>query len=298
MHPALEKILDKTGVTELVELLAERISNGELTTLLLEVYRRRTEQMRPSQLLVSLHQNRFVHPALVHPIALRETELAALRLAQEQGFVPVELSPVAPLGVAAVYDKVNQNNVLSALRGCEVVSDPSNVMALLMAEQLAGKDTLHWICSHRTLRTSHFAGPGLMPHFQLLAACSLVRSLAPEQLIQVALTHLALQRELAAAFGLTGLKLKIQLKSKRKFLGERLLAHLERDGTFAFELNPDAGSDYYEGFQLKTLVDAPAGPLELADCGFVSWLRELRGDAALNCFISGVGLERLMAASP
>lgn len=296
MHPALEKILSKTNVPDLVELLAERISNGELTTLLLEVFRRRSEQMRPAQLLVSLHQNRFVHPALRAPIALRQAELKVFEHAREKGFSPVELSPVAPLGVASAYGKVNQNNVLSALRGCEVVSDPSNVLALLMAEQLAGTDELHWICSHRTLRTSQVEGPGMMPHFQLVAGCSLIRSMAPDELIETALRHLSLQQEIFTGFGHQDMRLEIRLKSKRKFLGERLLAQLERSHRFQFAVADEAGSDYYEGFQIKSWVPGPNGPLEIADCGFVSWLRELRGDAALNCFISGIGLERLLPA--
>lgn len=293
MHRALEKILEKTEQPELVELLSDQISNGELTTLLLEVYKRRAEQIRPSQLLLSLNQNRFVHPPLVDPIQLRQAELKVFELAVADGFTPVELSPVAPLGTSAAYGKVSQNNVLTALRGCEVVSDPSNLMALLMAEQLSGKETLHWICSHRTLRTSQIQGPGMMPHFQMLAACSLVRTMAPEVTIETALQHLHLQQKILAHFGFGTLQLKLQLKSKRKFLGERMLSHLQRNG-FEVEVIEDAGTDYYEGFQLKTWAAAAGGSIELADCGFVSWLRELKSDAALNCFISGIGLERLM----
>ena len=40
MHPALEKIIHKTGLAQLIDLLTDKLSQGELTTLLLEVYRR------------------------------------------------------------------------------------------------------------------------------------------------------------------------------------------------------------------------------------------------------------------
>jgi hypothetical protein len=39
--------------------------------------------------------------------------------------------PVAPLGACAIMGHASQNKVLSALRGTEVVADPTNVMALV-----------------------------------------------------------------------------------------------------------------------------------------------------------------------
>ncbi|HEY9840737.1 MAG TPA: hypothetical protein V6D23_09805 [Candidatus Obscuribacterales bacterium] len=296
MHRALEKIINKAGVPELVDLLAERLSNGELTSLLLEVYRRRTEQLKPAQLLARLNQNRFVHPAQVDPIRLRKAELAVFELASAAGFTPVELSPLAPLGTSAAYGKVNQNNVLSALRGCELVSDPSSLMALLMTEQLAfeGSEALHWVSSQRTVRASQVQGPGMMSHFQLLAFCSLQRSMVPEALIVTALRHLELQKQIFTHFGCEDIRFHVRRKGKKPFLADRLLAYLDRSGEFAYQVETESGSDYYEGVQVKSFARTPAGLFELGDCGFVSWARELKSDAARNCFISGIGLERLL----
>ena len=61
-----------------------------------------------------------------------ETEV----LAAAAQFEAVELSPLAPLGVCSVVGLASQNKIVSALRGTEVVSDPTNVLALECARRL------------------------------------------------------------------------------------------------------------------------------------------------------------------
>ena len=57
-------------------------------------------------------------------------------LAAAEQFEAVELSPLAPLGVCSVVGLASQNKIVSALRGTEVVSDPTNVLALECARRL------------------------------------------------------------------------------------------------------------------------------------------------------------------
>ena len=45
-------------------------------------------------------------------------------------YEPVELSPLAPLGTSSVVGTVHQNKVVSTSRNSEVLSDPTNVLAL------------------------------------------------------------------------------------------------------------------------------------------------------------------------
>lgn len=295
-HPALKKILAKTGVPDLIEKLADSLSPGELSSLLLEVYRQKIAKLRPADLLASLPQNRFVAPSALDPLVLKEGELDALKLAVAMGFQPVELGPVTPLGSSAVYGRINQNNVLSALRNCEVIADPSNLLCLLMtSEQVQTKATaLHWICSHRTLRTAWVEGPGRYAHFQMLAACSLLQTRELEPLIEAVLKHLVLQKALFQHFGLEDMTLKFWLKSARKQAGLALWECLQSSGEFEAELQSETGSDYYQGFQIKTYARLGEHHLELADCGLVPWAAELKGDKHLNALISGVGLERIL----
>ena len=69
-------------------------------------------------------------------------------------FESIEFSPVAPLGVCAVMGHTSQNKVLSALRGTEVVADPTNVMALECARRLRrdSATVVHLATSHRCVR--------------------------------------------------------------------------------------------------------------------------------------------------
>lgn len=299
LHPALQKILTKTALPELLEILSERLNQSELTTLMLEVYRRKTEALRPSELLARLPQNRFAQPAEMDPIALRAGETSALKLAREAGFKLVELGPVTLLGSSSVYGRIHQNNVLSALRNCEVIADPSNLLCLLMSQEISRAEgaALHWFCSHRTLRTALFEGPGRYAHFQMLAACSLLRSRQPEPLLEIVWQHLRLQQAIFAHFGLEQLHLKIWLKNQRRELGTALLKQLEASGDFAWEQASDSGTDYYQGFQVKTFAHLKGIEIELADCGLVPWAAELKGDGHLQCLISGIGLERLLRLS-
>ena len=51
----------------------------------------------------------------------------------------VELSPVTPMGTSSVVGPTHQNRVLSALRATEVVSAPTNVLALACALRLRAR---------------------------------------------------------------------------------------------------------------------------------------------------------------
>jgi hypothetical protein len=96
-------------------------------------------------------------------------------LAAAAAFASVELSPVAPLGVCASMGHASQNKVLSALRGTEVVSDPTNVLALECAERLrSAPDTpVHFATSQRVIRAQAVPNkPGFAAHFRIFCLAS------------------------------------------------------------------------------------------------------------------------------
>ena len=94
----------------------------------------RRQTRKVSNLLQQWESDRFVAPSYVDQRTL--LELDRQLFAAAQGFDAIELSPLAPLGVCSVVALTTQNRVLSALRGTEVVSDPSNVLALESARRL------------------------------------------------------------------------------------------------------------------------------------------------------------------
>jgi len=92
----------KLGIPNLVELLAEGLTGSELNSLLLAVYKKKVEGIRPTLLLQQYRANRFVHPADPDMIGMLEWGLGALRDLRGCNFQPVELSPVAQWGSCSV----------------------------------------------------------------------------------------------------------------------------------------------------------------------------------------------------
>ena len=118
----------------LIAELADAIGGSELQSILLEVMRRRATRRASADVLAQYRRDRFTGPA-----ATDQRESIAIDghlLAAADGFEAIELSPVAPLGVCSTIAPTDQHRVLSALRGTEVVSDPTNVLALECATRI------------------------------------------------------------------------------------------------------------------------------------------------------------------
>lgn len=96
-------------------------------------------------------------------------------------FHAVEVSPISPLGLNSVITKVSQDISLSAIRGSEVVSDPTTSLALECAtrrkKQLVNKDTrmelVNLATAQRVLRLQPFdKNKGYEQHFTLFGLCT------------------------------------------------------------------------------------------------------------------------------
>jgi hypothetical protein len=94
-----------------------------------------------------------------------------------QGFAGVELSPVAPLGTCSAMAPIDQHRVVSTVRGSEVLSDPTNVLAVEAAvrrHEQGADGRVDLAACHRVLRAQRF-GPGNAAHFRLFALVSSAR---------------------------------------------------------------------------------------------------------------------------
>ena len=67
MNKIIDRIIKKVQVPELMDILVRRLSLPDLQSLLLEVYRRRTNLLEPRYVLEQYIQNRFVQSAQVNP---------------------------------------------------------------------------------------------------------------------------------------------------------------------------------------------------------------------------------------
>ena len=130
----VDKILERAGEAHVLNLLSENLAGTELNSLLLEVFNQRTSRQSPAQLLKHYRSNKFVKPADLPVLEMKQTELDLLKIFQKCLFEPIELSPVAVLGTCSVVAPADQKKILSALRGTEVLADATNAIALHISD--------------------------------------------------------------------------------------------------------------------------------------------------------------------
>ena len=112
MNKIIKRIIEKSGVPNLQDVLVDRLSLPDLQSLLLEVYRNRVKKLKPVYLSEQFSKNRFVQPAQVDPETAIKFDLLAFSLLPE-GYKKVELSPVCPLGTNSIVAPVDQNNTIT-----------------------------------------------------------------------------------------------------------------------------------------------------------------------------------------
>src|SRR6188768_2939363 len=98
----VENILKRSDGDKLLTLLVQDLSGSELSSLLLEVFRRRSQAIPSSELLRLYQKNRFVKPADLPVIPMKQMELEVLALLERHSFQLIELSPVAVFGACSV----------------------------------------------------------------------------------------------------------------------------------------------------------------------------------------------------
>ena len=287
------RIQRRTGISDLPAVLAEKLSPGDLQSLLLEVYARRARRLAPADLLERQKNSRFCQAAPVDPRQLVELEQAWLELLDER-FETLVLSPLAPLGCCSALGPVHQNKVLSTARNLEVAADPSNQLALECALRRAeGLDPVHLSARQRVVRTQALPGPNCFAHFCLLALASASSEGAAFQQAALALHlrfHLGFLQTL-----LPGEPQRLGWSSRTPLsLIEVVEAELVAEGlqfeSCGFEDAASAG--YYPGARFKLW----AGEDEVGDGGFTDWCSQLLGRRREKLLISGLGLERIALA--
>lgn len=165
-------IMDSVGEPTF-QRLARDLTGAELQSLLLEVMHQRASLRKPNEVLAQYQRDRFCWPAAVD----QRTSIAmdGYLLAAAPDFEALELSPVAPLGCCSAVALTDQNRVLSALRMTEVVSDPTNVLALECAQRLRARPqaAIHLATSQRVVRAQPVPNePGYSQHFRIFILAS------------------------------------------------------------------------------------------------------------------------------
>jgi hypothetical protein len=286
------------------------LSPADLQTLLLDVSRRRAAAVSPARLMRRWQQDRYVRLAGSDPRRVWALE-ARLWALLPPTFEGVDLSPVAPLGVCSALGPVSQDRVISTVRGTEVVSDPTNVLALEAAQrrQRSGTDAAHLAACHRVLRGQPFDQPGALQHFRLFTLVSSARDrgsgnteaallTAHLRFWATALADLLPDRRSAISYTVFGFP---PLTERIDDTVLPALAPLPKTVTVAEDPARQRARGYYERGALR--IDVATGDRELADDrelevgdgGFTDWTAQLRGDAKERCLISCLSTERVAA---
>jgi hypothetical protein len=286
--------------------LEHGLSPADLQALLMTVSRRRAQAVAPARLMQRWREDRFVQPAASDPRLVWPLEARLWALLPEE-FTAVDLSPVTPLGTCSAMAPVDQHRVISTIRGSEVVSDPTNVLALAAAlrRQRPPTRVVHLAACHRVLRGQRFDAPGAFPHFRLFALVSSARDRGSAATEAAMLTiHLRFW-----AWALSDLLPGLRVAARFTVFGFPPLAERVHD-TVLPALRPlpegviieeDPGRErargYYARAAIRLDIGVDAAGHEVGDGGFTDWTAQLMNDAKERCLISCVATERLAELS-
>jgi hypothetical protein len=286
--------------------LESGLSPADLRSMLMDVSARRAASVTPASLLDRWRSDPFVSAAGSDPRQVSQLEARLWRLLPGE-FAGVELSPVAPLGTCSSLGPVSQHKVISTTRGTEVVSDPTNALALEAAARrrspgdVRSPGTVHLAACHRVLRGQPFDVPGAYQHFRLFALVSSARDQGSGRTEAALLAaHL---RFWTRALGdlLPGLQARVTYT----VFGFPPLAERIRD-TVLPALGPlppgvtvaeDPARERARGYYDRGAIGIHVGPgSEVGDGGFTDWTARLLSDAKERCLVSCAATERLAAA--
>jgi hypothetical protein len=274
--------------------LASGMPASEVWTALMGVLETRASRRTPASLREQWKNDRFVQPCNLDQRSLHE--LDGHLLANASAFEGVELSPVAPLGVCSAIALASQNKIVSTARGTEVVSDPTNVLALECARRLREEPAVHvrLATSHRCVRAQAVPKqPGFAAHFRIFCLASAGHERGNREFVSSALiehinTHLAaLELLVRNGYSVAASKVRILATEPNAQLADRVAAGITTTPVERQVLD----HPYYDGIRFMIDVAAPSGggTLPLIDGGAFGWLRTLTSNHKLSFVASGMG---------
>lgn len=309
MDELLERITRGLGESEdLVTALAEQLGASDLSSLLLEVATRRAAARSPAEVRRQYETDRFVRPSAADPLLLNAIERDALTIAAAHGFVPIAPSPLAPLACCASVATVSQNKIVSTMRGTEVASDSSNLLALEAAVRRAADPrgpTVSLVANQRVVRAQPLARPEFRPHFQLFVTVAAGRdpggrAFEAREVERAITVQLELVRVLAARGHLCDRPVvALSPDAPHAPVAERVAAALRAawpDVPVEIDGARVAASGYYGGLCFGVWIQREHDRFPLGDGGFTDWVAKLTSSRKERCFVGAVGVEALATA--
>jgi hypothetical protein len=277
------------------ERLATELSGSELQSVLLEVMHHRAKRRGPAEIVAQHARDVFCRPASVD----QRTAIAidGHLLAAAEGFDAIELSPVAPLGACSAVALTDQNRVLSALRGTEIVSDPTNVLALECALRMRADPgaSVHLATSQRVIRAQPVPKlPGYASHFRIFVLASAgnegkEHSFTVETMVRHVRTMLGcLDRLEQNGYSFGARRVDVLATAKRAQVGDRVA-----DGLGGIATRKALEHAYYSlGLRYMLWVTAPDGSqVPLVDGGAFDWVAKLSSNRRAVFVATGAGAQ-------
>lgn len=314
MSAPLSRILERVGVPDLVERLGERLGGADFTSLMLAVLHQRAARVRAPDVLKQYTRDRFVGAAPVPLQALRRVQDAAFARLPD-GTEAIVLAPLMPLGAHSAVATVDQNKVVSTLRGTEVAADPTNALALEAAvrRQALGFDGMRvsLAACQRVVRAQALGGAARsFAHFEIFGMVNAGRDDGALRLeIEAAVQHACFHAALARACGAHEVEIALTAITAD---GERIVRAvreaLQENGVCAVRFAPErsSGRGYYQHACFKSFArfadvrdnddHGEDSWIEIGDGGDVDWTARLTSNGKERCFISGLGVDRLAMA--
>lgn len=200
----------------------------------------------------------------------------------------------------------SQDRTLSTIRGTEVVSDPTNVLALLCAERLRvrSQKSVRLCTVHQVLRAQPLPPqPGFSRHFRLFALGEAGPG-EPDDGFELSaiVRHLTcfhrLFRAATEAMGCQFQNQKLILRTEpgREVLRERVQRRL-KEAFPRIELSTEEfASNYYAGLRILFGAETSTGDFcPVADLGLFDWVGQLVANRRTRFVASGFGLQLLPA---
>jgi hypothetical protein len=307
-HPAVRRVTQDVGNPDLAALLGSGIAGSDLTSLLLDVARRRADGRSPHEILLQYERDRFTRPAVVDPRVLWSLAAAAAE-AIGSDFEFIELSPLVPLGTHSAVAGVSQNRVVSTVRSTEVAADPTNSLALeaavrrrtLLRDDPRSPAIVRLAAIDRVVRAQRFEGPRSFAHFTLLGLVSAGRDLGNRRFEEQTLSG-QLSALVAACRACGFRRMAVQLTDFTEThtdVVDALCTSVSSDDVSVTNWpERSAGRDYYSSLCFKLGVVENDQTIEVADGGVVAWTQTLLGNRKERLVISGLSLERLGLLRP
>jgi hypothetical protein len=255
----------------------------------------RAAQRTPASLLDQWRRDGFTKPSYIDQRTL--VDLDGHLLAAAQDFEGIELSPLAPLGACSTVGLASQNKVVAALRGTEVVADPTNVLALECAARLQ-KDPgqiVRFATCHRCVRAQELPKqPGFAPHFRIFCLASAGKEqkdhafLSSEIARHIATFRSALDRLEQHGYAFPDRRVVILATPARAHVADRIAAGIEGVRVVRETLE----HPYYSGLRYQIGARTTLGTdVPLIDGGAFDWVGKLAANRRLAFVASGMGAQ-------